>query len=87
MGYPKKEVTTDWGKTIFVEMAPEEYEKALIEFKEKISFFEESDYRMDKEYGSYLRRWFSEENCDGAPFSLKYKWHRLPMGFHQYTFG
>ena len=84
MSYPKKEIITDWGEVRFVEMTSEEYEKMLKAYIKKIDFFLNSKYRKEKEYGRYLERWFSEEICDGAPFSLKYKWHRLPMTFNQY---
>lgn len=87
MDYPKEEVVTEWGEVLFVEMTPEQYEKILEAYKKKIPFFLKSKYRKDKEYGQYLKSWFSEEKCDGAPFSLKYKWHRLPMDYFQYTFG
>ena len=33
MDYPKKEVVTDWGEVLFIEMTPEEYEKELKNFK------------------------------------------------------
>lgn len=87
MSYPKKEIVTDWGTFMFVEMTPEEYKQNLISFKGRIEEFLYSSNRRDREYGEYLKRWFSEEICDGAPFSLKYKWHRLPMTFNQYTWG
>ena len=87
MSYPKKEIINDWGIVVFVEMTPEEYEQNLDSFRDKIDKFSSSANRKDKEYEAYLRRWFSEEICDGAPFSLKYKWHRLPMDYFQYTFG
>lgn len=73
MSYPKKEIATDWGTFMFVEMTPEEYEQKLISFKGLIKEFLYSTNRRDREYGEYLKRWFSEEICDGAPFSLKYK--------------
>lgn len=87
MSYPKKEVVSDYGVISFIEMTPEEYEQNLDSFRDKINKFSSSANRKDKEYGAYLRRWFSEEICDGAPFSLKYKLHRLPMTFNQYTWG
>ena len=73
MSYPKKEIATDWGTFMFVEMTPEEYEQKLISFKGLIKEFLYSTNRRDREYGEYLKRWFSEENYDGVPFSLKYK--------------
>lgn len=87
MSYPKKEIVTDWGTFMFVEMTPEEYEQNLISFKGLIKEFLYSINRRDREYGEYLKRWFSEEICDGAPFSLKCKLHRLPMTYIQYNFG
>lgn len=73
MSYPKKEIATNWGTFMFVEMTPEEYEQKLISFKGLIKEFLYSTNRRDREYGEYLKRWFSEEICDCAPFSLKYK--------------
>lgn len=73
MSYPKKEIATDWGTFMFVEMTPEEYEQKLISFKGLIKEFLYSTNRRDREYVEYLKRWFSEEIYDGAPFSLKYK--------------
>lgn len=87
MSYPKREVVTDWGEVLLIEMTPEEYEEILKLYKEKTAFFLNSKYRNEQEYGQYLKRWFSEEECDGAPFSLKYKWHKLPKDYFQYTFG
>lgn len=84
MSYPKKEIVTDWGTLMFVEMTPEEYEQKLISFKGLIKEFLCSTNRRDREYGEYLKNWFSEAIVDGAPFSLKYKLHRLPMTFNQY---
>lgn len=87
MSYPKKEIVSEWGEVLFIEMTPEEYEETLEAYKKKVAFFLNSKYRKENEYGQYLKRWFSEVDCDGAPFSLKYKWHRLPMSYIQYTFG
>lgn len=87
MNYPKKEIISEWGKVLFVEMTSEEYEEILEAYKKEIFFFLNSKYRKDKEYGQYLERWFSEKECDGAPFSLKYKWRRLLMNYFQYIFG
>ena len=83
--YPYREVTID-GIATFVEMTEEEYENSLINYKKKMGKYLSSEYRKEKEYGSYLKLWFSEEICDGAPFSLKYKWKKLPMSFNQYFF-
>ena len=71
MGYPKKEIINDWGIVVFVEMTPEEYEQNLDSFRDKIDKFSSSANCKDKEYGAYLRRWFSEEICDGAPLSVE----------------
>lgn len=87
MSYPKKEITTNWGTSIFVEMTSEDYEQCLKTSRDLAEKFANSTNRRDREYGEYLKRWFSEEICDGAPFSLKYKWHRLPMTCIQYMWG
>ena len=34
-----------------------------------------------------VEQWRELSTIAGAPFSLKYKWHRLPMSYMQYNFG
>ena len=60
------------------------YESELQWYRDYIEREKNSPYRRVQEYVSYLKCWFSEENCDGAPFSLKYKWKRLPMSYNVY---
>lgn len=86
MSYPFKEIETVFGARLR-EMTPSEYEEELEDFKKLKDKYIASSSRKEKEYGGYLSRWFSEEICDSAPFSVKYRWHRLPMSFMQYTFG
>lgn len=63
------------------------YDEKLNWYRSQIDKLLSSSLRRDREYGNYLRRWFSEEDCDGAPFSLKYRWKREPMSFLVYFMG
>ena len=60
------------------------YEEKLQWYRDYIERKKNSPYRREQEYVSYLTCWFSENVCDGAPFSLKYKWKRLPMSYNVY---
>ena len=63
------------------------YEEELQWYRNYIEREKNSPYRRVQEYVSYLTCWFSENVCDGAPFSLKYKWKRLPMRYNVYMPG
>lgn len=63
------------------------YEAELQWYRDYLERESNSPYRRVREYVNYLRRWFSEENCDGAPFSLKYRLKRLPMSYNVYMMG
>ena len=63
------------------------YESELQWYRDYIEREKSSPYRRVQEYVSYLTCWFSENVCDGAPFSLKYKWKRLPMSYNVYMQG
>lgn len=63
------------------------YDLKLQMYRDYIERESNSPYRREREYADYLRRWFSEENCDGAPFSLKYEWRQLPMSYNEYIMG
>ena len=63
------------------------YEEELQWYRDYIEREKNSPYRRVQEYVSYLNCWFSENVCDGAPFSLKYKWKRLPMSYNVYMQG
>ncbi len=63
------------------------YEEELQWYRDYIEREKNSPYRRVQEYVSYLNYWFSENVCDGAPFSLKYKWKRLPMSYNVYMQG
>ena len=63
------------------------YEAELQWYRDYIKRESNSPYRRVREYVSYLHRWFSEENCDGAPFSLKYERRQLPMSYNVYMMG
>lgn len=83
MNYPTKIVFNGWTEQE-VEMTPAEYEESLNSYRNKIEKLLSSKSRRDNEYGSYLERWFSEDICDGFPFSTKYKFHYLPMCMNVY---
>ena len=61
-----------------------DYEAKLQWYRDYIERESNSPYRREQEYVKYLRRWFSEEDCDGFPFSFKYKRKYLPMSFNIY---
>ena len=63
------------------------YEEELQWYRYYIEREKNSPYRRVQEYVSYLTCWFSENVCDGAPFSLKYKCKRLPMSYNVYMQG
>ncbi len=66
----------------------EDYELQLFRFRSLIEkYTKEDSSRREKEYGNYLKRWFSEVPTDGAPFSIKYRWKQLPMSYLVYTMG
>lgn len=69
------------GKTL---KTPEEYSKDINNYKLLIERYISSKNRRDREYGDYLKKWFSEEICDGATYSDKIKWHKLPMSINVY---
>ena len=60
------------------------YEVILEWYRTQMTKFLESPHRRSKEYGDYLKRWFSEEICDGFPYSTKVKFKQLPMSYNEY---
>lgn len=89
MKYPMKEVSANYmSSSIYREMTPEEYEKELNFSRSHIDFYINSSGRRDREYGNYLKCWFSNKPCDGLPdYETRYRWHRLPMSPTVYMFG
>lgn len=83
MNYPTKTVFNGWIEQE-VEMTSAEYEKCVNNYRNKINKLLSSNSRVDNEYGCYLKKWFSEDVCDGFPFSMKYKLHKLPMSMNVY---
>ena len=63
MSYPMKEVRVDFGNSspVYREMTPQEYEKSLNFYRMQMEAYSLSSARLSREYGSYLKRWFSDE--------------------------
>lgn len=79
--YPSIEIDNN----IYREMTPEEYEYQLDWYRNIMENYCDSQYRREKEYGNYLKRWFSDETCDGlGNYELRYKYHTLPMSYNIY---
>ena len=63
-----------------------DYEVILEWYRTQMVKFLNSSNRRGKEYGEYLKCWFSEEICDGFPYSRKVKFKQLPMSYNEYFF-
>ncbi len=88
MRYPYKSTLDFYGREQLVEMTPQEYEERLQWYRNKIRQLENSGNRRDKEYCSYLKRWFSDGVCDGvSDCETRIRWHQLPMTETVYFFG
>lgn len=88
MNYPMKEVRSSFGGTTYEEMTPEEYEEELDFFRFLLERLSNNSTRREQEYASYLRRWFSDEKCDGwDSFEFRHQMHKLPMSFNVYFWG
>lgn len=82
MSYPMKE--TRFG---YKEMTPQEYEEELNFYRSSIEDYLSRPGHLNQEYGRYLKRWFSDESCDGAAnYETRYRFHRLPMAANTYMF-
>lgn len=89
MGYPMKEVRVDFGNSfpVYREMTPEEYEKELNFYRLQAEAYSLSSGRLAREYGTYLKCWFSDERCDGyANYEMRYHLHKLPQTANGYMF-
>lgn len=89
MSYPMKEVRVDFGNSspVYREMTPQEYEKSLNFYRMQMEAYSLSSARLSREYGSYLKRWFSNERCDGLEnYEMRYRLHKLPMAFNTYCY-
>lgn len=87
MSYPMKEVKCDFGNSspLYREMTPQEYEKSLNFYRLLIEAYSLSSVRLSREYGSYLKCWFSDQSCDGCEnYEMRYRLHKLPMSFDDY---
>lgn len=86
MSYPMKDIYTPFGCT-YREMTPQEYEEALEFYRSSIERHLSSTGRLEREYGKYLERWFSDKPCDGiVSYEMRYRFHRLPMAANTYMF-
>lgn len=89
MSYPMKEVRCDFGNStpVYREMTPEEYEKELNFYRMQAEAYSISHIRLEREYGHYLQRWFSDSPCEGYEnFEMRYRMHRLPQTANGYMF-
>lgn len=83
--YPMKEVRSPFGGTYYREMTPNEYTAEIAWFENQMLKLSESRSRRDREYASYLRLWFSDQQCDGTPdFFFRFDHHKLPMSYNVY---
>jgi len=86
MSYPMKEISTPFGAS-YREMTPQEYERTLGHYHSLIEFYTSSSGRLQREYGEYLKRWFSDKPCDGMEsYEMRYRSHILPMAANTYMF-
>lgn len=63
------------------------YEEKLERYKARIPTYLNSKYRREREYGSYLKKWFSEEVCDGGTYAEKVARKQSPMSYNIYFMG
>ena len=83
--YPMKEVASPFGGTTYREMTPDEYTQQLAWFETAMYRYLDSKYRREREYGSYLWRWFGDGQCDGSPDIFhRLDNHLLPMPYNIY---
>lgn len=62
-----------------------DYERRLQWYRDYIARNSDSTSRREREYCDYLKRWFSNCRCDGAPdVEMRILWKRLPMSYNQY---
>ena len=86
MSYPMIEINTPLG-VCYREMMPHEYERALGHYHSLIEYYTSSTGRLEREYGEYLKRWFSDVPCDGMEsYEMRYRFHTLPMAANTYMF-
>ena len=64
-------------------MTEEEYERKLQWYRDRITYLETNSVcRRDREYCDYLKRWFGDGRCDGAPdYETRYQRRTLPMPY------
>ena len=89
MSYPMKEVRVDFGNSspVYREMTPQEYEKELNFYRMRAEDCSLSSLRLEREYGNYLKRWFSDARCDGfESYEVRYRLHKLPMSANVYMY-
>ena len=87
IGYPLIE-KFDGFSTRYEEMTPEQYNETLERFRASIEGYRNSTSRRQREYGSYLNRWFGDSFCDGiGSVDERVRLHKLPMSCNVYLFG
>lgn len=89
MSYPIKEVYDVFRNSspIYQEMTPEEYEEKLNFYRLQAETYSVSSGRLAREYGSYLKRWFGDGECDGyANYEMRYRLHKLPQTANGYMY-
>ena len=88
MHYPYKSTIDFFGREQLVEMTPSECEERLQWYRRRAAELGNSGNRRDKEYRSYLERWFGDYECDGTrDYATRYRFHTLPMSETVYFFG
>ena len=89
MKYPMEECYDSlFGETFYREMSPATYDKKIQWFRDYIKSNENDKARRAQEYVSYLKRWFSDQPCDGLPsFKIRHTLHQLPMSYNMYFNG
>lgn len=62
-----------------------DYDSQLDWYRCFIERHKDDKARRIREYCSYLKRWFGDGPCDGAPnYETRYLWKRTPMSYTQY---
>ena len=85
MHYPKIEVESPFGGTIWREMTEDEYSYQLDGYRNYITKNQNASSSSIQEYVSYLKRWFGPVDCDGwQDFTSRFAMHQLPMPMNIY---
>lgn len=86
MSYPMKEICNPFtGAVNYREMTSEEYLHQLDWYREYIERDDGTSSRHVQEYVDYLKRWFSDQRCDGLDnYETRFRMHKLPMSYNIY---